>query len=504
MKTKFLFLALFVSLLSISQNNRSNGTVTGNFTGAVPAQFSTPGGTTEAFRFRSGLVTQLDSGTAFDFATSSQWFSLGRLTPTSTSQTLYGFRIQRAGRGLVMGYSGANQTATGAPTTPGNPFIQWVGNSPTITSGDLEFRTSSNSNNSTTDRLAFTLRSNLTALLGESSAFVAAQPPFQINKFFLPKLDVSSRGNPGIFVDVNDGINFENFGVKTVITSPDNAAENNYGVLSFVNSSTQANSVNIGVFGSSTGTQSSISGPIGPIGNYAGYFAGTVFATQGLFGSDERLKKDIRKETKTLEKLNLINPVIYNFEQNQNGLQLNLPNTLQHGFIAQELEKIYPELVSDLIHPVFNEKNIQTGTRTLKGVNYIGLISVLTSAVKELNEEVNVLKEKIESSAARPLLLSNTLTKNQLDELAENSYSMEQNVPNPFTDRSEIVFNLPKGIESGSIIVFDMTGKMIKEYKLNENKGKVLVNANEVGKGLFLYSLVIDNQEIITKKMIIK
>jgi len=501
MKTKLNFsviVMLLVTFFGYSQN-KSNDVIT-EVSPISPTLL--PPTSSEAFRFRSGLVTQLDSGSAFDFLSSSQWFSLGRLTPSATSQTLYGMRIQRAGKGLVMGYSGANQTLAGAPTAGGNPFIQWVGNfgsaSPFTSAGNLEFRTSSSSIDPTTDRLVFTLRSNLTALLGETSAFTPVSGTC-LTKQSGPKLDVNALSIPGIYVSNTGGTNCENFGFKTIITTP--VSSSNYGVLSIVNSNPAAGTINIGVYGSASGTQSQVAGPIG---NYAGYFAGTVYATQGYFGSDARLKKDIKKEESTIEKLNLLNPVTYNFEQNQDGLKLDLPGGLQHGFIAQELEKVYPELVADVIHPIFDEKNVQTGTRTLKAVNYVGLISVLTESLKELSNEVTILKEKL-ATTEKTYVVSNkkNFSEEELKNIKTNGFYLGQNTPNPFKTSSVIEYSLPANELEASLLIFNLNGQTIKEYKLNETKGSVTIEEGVLGKGMYLYSLISNGEEIITKKMIV-
>jgi hypothetical protein len=81
---------------------------------------------------------------------------------------------------------------------------------------------------------------------------------------------------------------------------------------------------------------------------------------------------------------------------------------------------------------------------------------------------------------------------------------MEQNIPNPFSDQTTIRYQLPNGTNQASIIVLDLNGKMIKEYAINQNKGEVRITASEIGKGLFLYSLINNGKEIITKKMVIK
>lgn len=549
MKTKLNFsviLMLFLTILSYAQN-RSNGTI--SFTtpiGALP-----PNNPVEAFRFRSGLVTQLDLGTTFDLsgipAATTQWFSLGRLT--APSQTLYGLRVQRAGRGLVMGYSGAVESTTATvATTAGNPFIQWVGSDiNSITPGDLEFRASTSSNNPLSDKLVMTLRADATTLFGQFSALfgtgfvttplsykgiegvaaptdpVYVNPKVEINSLNRPALSVSNlTTTPPNFRLINSNVaglfnqiittTGDSYGIisnSTSSASGDNysiratalGGINNYGIYSSVTSSTGVGAINCGIYATATGTQSTVTGPLG---NYAGYFAGTVYATQGLYGSDARLKKDIKTEVSSLEKLNALNPVTYNFEQKQDGLRLNLPEGLQHGFIAQELEKVYPELVTDVLHPIFNDKNEQTGTKTLKAVNYIGLISVLTESIKELSNEVTVLKEKIAKSDRTYVINNNkNFTEEELKTIKNNGFYLGQNTPNPFKTSSVIEYSLPENEREASLLILNLNGQTIKEYKLNEVKGSVSIDAGILQKGMYLYSLISNGEEIATKKMIV-
>ncbi len=553
-------IVLFTMALGFSQNN--SFTPVGN--PITPPTPPFPATTTEVFRFSRGLVTQLDSGVGFDFTPSSQWFSLGKLTPSALSQTLYGFRIQRAGRGLVFGYSGANQSG-GTPTAAGNPFIQWVGNNatgtPTTTQGNLEFRTSPSSTNPASDQVVFTLRSDLTALLGQTSAVPLGGtiPKLEINSqssglqvglqvgvsggsggaqlraalfnanstsggvvsntaletvsngafnnnFGVRTLTgTSAQSNVGVLAElVNLGAPIstanQNFGFRARVTSP-GLTSSSYGVFSEVSSSAVAGSINCGIFATASGTQSTVAGPIG---NYAGYFGGTVYATQGLFGSDSKLKKEVKKEENSLEKLAQLNPVTYNFIENDKSLKLDLPTNLQHGFIAQELEKVYPELVADVLHPTFNDKNEQVGTRTLKAVNYTGLISVLTQSLKELSAEVTILKDKLEL-AEKTYVVNNqkNFTESELQAIQVNGYYLGQNTPNPFKTSTVIEYSLPEGETEASILLLNLNGQTLKEFKLTAIKGSITIESNTMQKGMYLYSLIANGEEIATKKMIV-
>ena len=89
--------------------------------------------------------------------------------------------------------------------------------------------------------------------------------------------------------------------------------------------------------------------------------------------SDINLKKDIEIITNANEILNQINGVNFTW------IKSNKPSI---GIIAQEIEKVLPQLV--------NERT-DTGT---KSVNYNGLIGVLIEAVKELSQRVEDLERR--------------------------------------------------------------------------------------------------------------
>jgi hypothetical protein len=521
-----MFLFLGFSTISNAQNRSFGGILT-----TIPVGL--PPGNTEAFRFRPGLITQLDLGTAFDFTTSSQWSSLGRLT--TANQTLYGLRVQRAGKGLVFGYSGPPQSGT-TPTAGDYPFIQWIGNSAAgIGAGDLRFETAPDPSN-TVSNLVFTLRADGTALLGNSSSLlVGINPKLEINAsdkqaLYARTLNSSTTGsffNDGGFCELKPGtLNLVcrslalearatgsgfNYGFDTSVNggtfnvggrfsaaSPQLAtATNSYGIITEVSSGNNAvGSINTGILASATGANA-----------LAANFMGTVVYGTLQQGSDRSLKTNIKKEERVLEVLGKINPVTYNFIPQKENTHLNLTQKLQHGFIAQELEEVMPELVQDIVYPIFNDKNEQISTRTLKTVNYVGLISVLTASIKELSEEIKALKAE-KQSTQKTFVVSETdtrqLTNNEITSLKEKAFFMAQNKPNPFSGSTEIAYSLPASEKNASILILNLNGQTIKEYTLNANEGSITINAGILQKGIYLYSLISNGQEITTKKMVVK
>ena len=102
--------------------------------------------------------------------------------------------------------------------------------------------------------------------------------------------------------------------------------------------------------------------------------------------SDGRLKQDIISLEPALDKILKLNPVSYRFKSSPNATMPSL------GFIAQEVEGVYPELVSE--------------NDGMKGLNYAAFsvvaikaiqeqqatIEFLATKLKKLNKEINSLK----------------------------------------------------------------------------------------------------------------
>lgn len=104
------------------------------------------------------------------------------------------------------------------------------------------------------------------------------------------------------------------------------------------------------------------------------YFGGEVTFHNGTVsqGSDIKLKKDVKILEPALAKLRKLNSYTFKYKTS--------PEKTHIGFIAQELEHEYPELVSE-------DSN---GT---KAVAYSEMTAVLMQAIKELDAEVKQLRK---------------------------------------------------------------------------------------------------------------
>ena len=81
---------------------------------------------------------------------------------------------------------------------------------------------------------------------------------------------------------------------------------------------------------------------------------------------------------------------------------------------------------------------------------------------------------------------------------------LEQNVPNPFNSATTINFYIPQSSLQAAIFIYDMQGLQKKAYTIiTKGKSEITINGSELQAGMYLYTLIIDNKEIDTKKMIL-
>lgn len=66
-----------------------------------------------------------------------------------------------------------------------------------------------------------------------------------------------------------------------------------------------------------------------------------------------------------------------------------------------------------------------------------------------------------------------------------------------------IRFKVADNIQKASINIYDLRGKILKKFPVSSGNGSISVGRNDIGEGMFLYSLIVNGQEIDTKKMII-
>lgn len=222
--------------------------------------------------------------------------------------------------------------------------------------------------------------------------------------------------------------------------------------------------------------------------------AGWIYSQGNYLGSDINIKDNINTIDSAMRKINSIRGVTYKLKDEvQHPQAFGGQAKTYMGVIAQEVEAVAPQTV----------KTMANGT---KAVCYEMLVGLLIEGMKEQSVEIAKLKsevnncctKKTSSTTNRTITSENT---NMISNEADNW--LAQNKPNPFNKETVIEYSvIQEG--KGSILIFDMNGKLLKTIPVKiPGKGSVTITANDLPAGMYYYTLVVNDNEVDTKKMIL-
>ena len=251
---------------------------------------------------------------------------------------------------------------------------------------------------------------------------------------------------------------------------------------------------------------------------------GLVYGLSGFTqASDGRLKQDVKEIVSGMDRISALRGVSFRYKPgeeqpvsavaNENGhagyassdikRQIEAENARERiGFIAQEVESVVPEVV----------RTLPDGTKT---VMYTDLIPLLVEGMKEMQATIERQEERIaelEESLSGDNVPEKVVPKNARDsedseiESSTGEAAIYQNVPNPFSQTTEIIYRLSTNARSASICICDLTGKQLKSYTLQPDMptGKIVIPASDLTAGMYLYALVIDGTLVDSKRMIVE
>ena len=330
--------------------------------------------------------------------------------------------------------------------------------------------------------------------------------------------DVMNKNNIGVEGAVNANSSYtsdKNYGVLGIVSSMNNNHGRNYGVSGMIGPLGQHYG-GAGVYGAYSTTY--YSSPTNISGAYAGYFVGPVYVTGNMTvpnmftATDSRLSDNLvslgerdNGGKATLENILNMNVVEYNLKSQ---LSEEMPDIIapekaeeirtsyeflkkkdeemvsrrHFGVDAKELQKVYPDLVL-------------VGQDGYLSVNYSELVPLLIRSIQALKQELDEVKSKSNARKRAATAIDPSL--------AASGNILYQNTPNPFKEQTVIRFKLTEEVKDASICIFDMKGKLLKKLPISSGMESVSIGGYELGEGMFLYSLIVNGQEIDTKKMVI-
>ena len=185
----------------------------------------------------------------------------------------------------------------------------------------------------------------------------------------LSKLNVTNSYYAGVATKANSAAFFDNQGVGVYI----GGSEYSYGYI-------QAEQVD------NTSLKNLVLQPNGGSVNIANLGTGLVYSNGGTLTStnpsDERLKNNITDLQYGLIEILQLRPVSYNWKNDR------INQGKQFGFIAQEVQQIMPDLISEFTTTENNEEVIRLGLD--KEAIFVSMVN----AIKELTNRINNLENK--------------------------------------------------------------------------------------------------------------
>lgn len=298
------------------------------------------------------------------------------------------------------------------------------------------------------------------------------------------------------------------------------------------------NGYNYALFGSLTGSNNgaAVYGVTGSTdqenteGKFAGYFKGQVYVSNFLsvcrktasypidvtgqiradnviVWSDERLKENIATlEDNTVFKLRELKGVTYQLKQTQKNelakvggddttkqtndvsSQSLVDKSKKHvGFIAQDVQKVYPDLV-------YADKE------GMLSVDYIAFIPMIIEALKKQEELISSQAQEI---SALKISLENLGTKTKVDNLSKSV--LYQNAPNPFNTSTKIKYYLDENVKNAAIGIYNIKGTVVayKKIEVKAGNGEITIEKSELTPGIYTYILIVNDMELDSKRMIL-
>ncbi len=228
--------------------------------------------------------------------------------------------------------------------------------------------------------------------------------------------------------------------------------------------------------------------------------------------SDERLKRNINALSFDRKSFSLLKPVSYEITdawsiQKAKDKQEEPFYTSQYGFLAQELQEVYPQLVL---------KDEETGYLKMKPLEMIPiLVAALQDQQKQNDDQqkqIDNQQKQIEELKQLVGVKSILRSSEEVDDVTGISSiagtvgkaTLYQNVPNPFNQSTEIRYYIPESSQNAQLCIYNLQGNQIKQIAITERgEGSYQLSGSSLTAGMYLYALIVDAREIDTKRMIL-
>lgn len=233
-------------------------------------------------------------------------------------------------------------------------------------------------------------------------------------------------------------------------------------------------------------------------------YVDNTLTTLYLYNNDHSLFKQI-----SIQKPNGFSNVVYKGIYNVSDNLFNTDNKVEyliHYTISGD--SLNPSPTRNAIY-LYNEvgnqlfsKEYSTVSINLNYYRYSSFIQNTPSGTKMIlmNQDINDRFTGFSVYSLPGQLLTDV--KNEVPQAKDKSY-LSNPFPNPANNYAAVFYSLPNLKEKGNILIYDNTGNLIKSINVDGSSEYVLFNNMNLSNGMYFYSLVVNDQIIDSKKMII-
>jgi len=267
--------------------------------------------------------------------------------------------------------------------------------------------------------------------------------------------------------------------------------------------------------------------------NWAGFFTGPISVAGTVYPSDEHLKTDIQDLEGPTELLMQLHPKSYTYRQEEFP-QMDLPDGLRYGFIAQDVQEVFPQFTTPVHQP---EQLDSAGNEVFASLDYLGLntgdiIPLLVGAVQEQHGSVSSIAavqgvQTLELQALQDrmreleALLAACCARGDADGMrgvpaTTNALSNDpatdsklRIVPNPFSEPPTVFYTLDRsgrpadgGMRHMQLIANSADGKelhVLQDATLQAGDYQYAWDTNNLAPGMYYLTLLLDGQPVVKK-----
>ena len=229
---------------------------------------------------------------------------------------------------------------------------------------------------------------------------------------------------------------------------------------------------------------------------------GTSLTVNGVFyPSDANMKTNVQAlTTSSSAQITQLDAMTYGFMPSA-APQADLPVGAQAGFMAQQVQQFFPDLVRDMEFPAVSDfvGNVIQPAVQFKAINYVGMMPYVVSAMKDQNARIDQLEALVAQCCS-----GGPVDNRSMDALRTNGDPLETDlriVPDPVAASTQLRYTLAT---AGRIRleVTDNTGRVIEVLEeATRSTGSFTYewNTQQLAAGTYFCTLYLNDEPLVKK-----